>query len=506
MTFCVLPHARPSVAISLRITMRHNLFATVAALSLVASAPAQSGGFAPGDLYFFTTALTAPTEPFHKPLMRIDPISGAATVITDWPQAHFADGGVVYDPFRDRIVMMGHPTQGPPTAMRLHLVDAAGGWTDLGFPSRGFHAFAPARGGRIYMLDSAQLVSGPKLRYLDATNQEHVVLDASGSTHYVIPNVGPVRWMLYDDATNALFTAHQSTPGAACGSSLSVFVQKHPLSTDGSRVSGAVTCGSFVVSPSAGTPVGFSRGPNGLQITVDTNSNNAEPHVLDVDTATLAITSYATFGYPGSAALSAGSYSHVRSEAIVFDSGTNTLRAFGPGGSGGAILPVTLTLSPAGSHSEKATLFEIPAGACGTNNVTLYCTAKTSSSGCVPTLSTVGGPSASAGSGFTIYGSQVESAKAGLFFYGTAGPASAPFQGGFLCVQPPSTRTPIQNSGGAAACSGVFAIDFNAWAASGVDPALVSGAAVHGQFWYRDGQHPIAGTGFSAGIAFTLCN
>ncbi|MBL8803908.1 MAG: hypothetical protein JNN27_18030 [Planctomycetes bacterium] len=486
--------------------MRHHLLAALSVVSVAASARAQSGGFAPGDLYFFTTALTAPSEPFHKPLMRIDPISGAATVITDWPQAHFPDGGVVYDPFRDRIVMMGHPTQNAPTPLRLYLVDAGGGWTDLGFPSRGLHAFAPARGGRIYMLDSAQLVSGPKLRYLDATNQEHVVLDASGSTHYVIPNVGAVRWMLYDDATNALFTAHQSTPGAGCGSSISVFVQKHPLSSDGSRVSGAVTCGSFLVSQSGSDPVGFSRGPNGLQITVDTNSNNVEPHVLDVDTATLAITPYATFGYPGSGGIGAGSYSHLRGEAIVFDNFTNSLRAFGPGSSGGAILPVPLHLSPVGSSGEHATLFEIPAGACGTNNVTLYCTAKTSSSGCVPTLSTLGGPSASAGSGFTIYGSQVESAKAGLFFYGTSGPASAPFQGGFLCVQPPSTRTPIQNSGGAAACSGVFAFDFNAWAASGVDPALVSGAAVHGQFWYRDGQHPIAGTGFSAGIAFTLCN
>jgi hypothetical protein len=486
--------------------MSHRFLAALFASSLAAAAPAQSGGFAPGDLYFFTTALTASTNPFHKPLMRIDPISGAAAVITDWPQAYFADGGVAYDSFRDRIVMMGHPTQSPPTPMRLYLVDAAGGWTDLGFSSRGFYAFAPARSGLIYMLDGAQISSGPKLRYLDASNQEHVVMDASGSTHYVIPGVGAVRWMVYDDATNALFTAHPSTAGASCGSNISVVVQKHPLSSDGSRVSGAVTCGSFVVGTSAGVPVGFCRGPNGLQLTVDTNSNNPESHVLDVDPVTLAITPYATFGYLGSATLSAGSYSNVRGEAIVFDSFNNELRAFGPGGSGGAILPVTLPLSPVGSHSEKATLFEIPAGACGTNNVALYCTAKTTSGGCVPTLSTLGGPSASAASGFTIRCAQVESSKLGLLFYGTSGALGAPFQGGFLCVQPPSKRTPLQNSGLGSACGGVFSFDFNAWISAGSDPALVAGSAVNAQFWFRDAANPIAGTGLSAGVAFTMCD
>ena len=129
--------------------MNHRLLAATLAVDFVASTHAQSGGFAPGDLYFFTTAFAAPTDPFHKPLMRIDPVSGAASVVTDWPQAYFPDGGVVYDSFRDRIVMMGHPTQSAPTPIRLYLVEAVGAWTDLGYAARGLYAFAPAVAGRI---------------------------------------------------------------------------------------------------------------------------------------------------------------------------------------------------------------------------------------------------------------------------------------------------------------------------------------------------------------------
>ena len=43
---------------------------------------------------------------------------------------------------------------------------------------------------------------------------------------------------------------------------------------------------------------------------------------------------------------------------------------------------------------------------------------------------------------------------------------------------------------GAGACGGVFTLDFNARIASGVDPALVNGAAFWGQYWSRDSLSP----------------
>ena len=63
----------------------------------------------------------------------------------------------------------------------------------------------------------------------------------------------------------------------------------------------------------------------------------------------------------------------------------------------------------------------------------------------------------------------------------------------------------LAGSGGAAACSGTFSLDFNSYLVTSANPALVSRASVNAQYWFRDPAHPIAGTGGSAGVTFTLC-
>jgi hypothetical protein len=68
------------------------------------------------------------------------------------------------------------------------------------------------------------------------------------------------------------------------------------------------------------------------------------------------------------------------------------------------------------------------------------------------------------------------------------------FQAGWLCVAPPTIRTPLQNSLGNAPpddCSGTYAIDFNARIQSAVDPNLVVGTDVYCEYWSRD---PALGT------------
>jgi len=75
-----------------------------------------------------------------------------------------------------------------------------------------------------------------------------------------------------------------------------------------------------------------------------------------------------------------------------------------------------------------------------------------------------------------------------MLFFGFA-PLAAAYQGGWLCVQSPMCRTPVQLSGGSPGvddCSGAYSFDFNAHIQSGVDAALVPGALVYAQFWSRD--------------------
>jgi hypothetical protein len=125
---------------------------------------------------------------------------------------------------------------------------------------------------------------------------------------------------------------------------------------------------------------------------------------------------------------------------------------------------------------------------------TVYCTAKINSLGCTPTIGFTGTPSATAGSGFTVTGSNVINNKNGLLFYGTTGQASIPFQGGTLCVKVPVKRTGSTNSAGNPPpndCSGLFSIDMNAFAVSAGPPTplpalTVPGTVVDCQWWGRD--------------------
>jgi hypothetical protein len=138
----------------------------------------------------------------------------------------------------------------------------------------------------------------------------------------------------------------------------------------------------------------------------------------------------------------------------------------------------------------------------------VYCTAKTNSLGCTSAISSFGSLSASANSGFDVIGRQVLNNKSGLLFYGTSGPAAIAFQGGTLCVQPPIKRTSVQNSAGNPPpndCSGVYTFDFNVYLASGVDPALVSGANVWLQYWSRDpGFAPPNNVGLTDALTVTI--
>ena len=137
----------------------------------------------------------------------------------------------------------------------------------------------------------------------------------------------------------------------------------------------------------------------------------------------------------------------------------------------------------------------------------VYCTAKRNSLDCLPAIGFAGTPSATSTSPFTITASAVLNQRNGVFFYGLAGRASVPFQGGLRCIAAPVHRTDIQSSGGNPLppddCSGVFALDFNAWIQSGIDPSLAAGALVDVQNWSRD-QQASFGTSLSDALELTI--
>lgn len=141
----------------------------------------------------------------------------------------------------------------------------------------------------------------------------------------------------------------------------------------------------------------------------------------------------------------------------------------------------------------------------------VYCTAGTSLSGCVPSISGVGVPSASAGSGFSINLANGEGNKQGILFYGRMGQISSPWaptSSSFLCVKAPTQRTPLQPASGAAGtCTGAFSIDWNTFMAT--NPLAVGnprsvGESFDAQYWYRDNTAAVKSTSLSDGLHFAL--
>ncbi len=134
----------------------------------------------------------------------------------------------------------------------------------------------------------------------------------------------------------------------------------------------------------------------------------------------------------------------------------------------------------------------------GGGSPTAYCTAGTSTNGCIPAISASAQPSVTFANPCSISVANVEGQKLGLLFYGVNNSGFSPAPWGasssFLCVKSPTQRTPAQNSGGTAgACDGGFSLDWNAFQLANpgsLGNPFSAGDKVYAQGWYRDPPSP----------------
>lgn len=135
-----------------------------------------------------------------------------------------------------------------------------------------------------------------------------------------------------------------------------------------------------------------------------------------------------------------------------------------------------------------------------------YCTAKTDSTGCTPTIGSVGFASLADNAPFDLTATGVRNNVFGALFFGTSGRAAMPLAGGaIMCVQPPVQRTVPQFTFGSSAgpdCSGSLSFEANAGIVQ--TGGFAVGDVVNAQYYVRD-PGSVAGLAVSQGIEFVVC-
>lgn len=128
-----------------------------------------------------------------------------------------------------------------------------------------------------------------------------------------------------------------------------------------------------------------------------------------------------------------------------------------------------------------------------------YCTAGTSTAGCVPSLSSNAQPSATGQTTPVFLAVNVEGQKQAIMYYGldNSGFTPTPWAPGstsFRCLKSPTQRMTSQNTGSVAgSCGGQIVQDWNAFQLSqpaALGQPFLPGSKVYVQGWYRDAPAP----------------
>jgi hypothetical protein len=173
-----------------------------------------------------------------------------------------------------------------------------------------------------------------------------------------------------------------------------------------------------------------------------------------------------------------------------------------------SLASITLTVSAAAFARPTAVASSATVAATGCIN---FCTAGTTTNGCLATMSCVGTPSVSQSSGFVLTAQNVEGMKNGLIRYSLMPHPTMPPWGvggtSFLCIKAPMQQTGIQNSGGTVnQCNGALSLDFLVWASAhpaALGQPFTAGTSIYVQALFQD-PPAVKTTNLSDGLMFTL--
>lgn len=385
-----------------------------------------------------------------------------------------------FDPYRARILMNGADAQG---LRGLYALDASGGTTLVTTTFVAATGIAPAGDGRVYL--HLEGLGGGRFRCADAAGVLHVLTDDLTGAPWT-PNFvfgGNTAGMTYDAGTNALILATRGNVNVGCGGGpASLVLRKVPLSADGLRVVGPITClEPFATFFGAPDPFGFSRLPNGhwLLTTNVVTSNPVNPALLAIDPVAFTAAPWATPDFPYAHTIAAGTWSQARGGACLIDLAFDELHVFAPGSSGSGIV------SSLGVDLGGAQITEIPVHAPPCDGVfASYGTGLAGTGGFVPRLGARGCPDV--GQPFALQLSSGLGGGLAVLAFGPA-PASVPLFGGTVLLGQVDLLVPMVLTGPlgvGGAGVGTLPLQFNLPSAVGaslfVQAAVFDSGAVQG--------------------------
>jgi hypothetical protein len=398
--------------------------AALLGVSTVASA--QGGGFTAGDIYVAGHQGGSPPTG----LVRLDPLSGDAAMLKKYFGISYGSESLAFDPYRQRLILMARLDQADGVLWRPYLTDAAGNFAPLDPPVASWNGLSPTGDGRIYYRD--MLTSVLPFKWLDAANQVHVLYDTDGVTPFLMDGFSTaLEDMIYVASENALITVTSGiSPWSSCpgGNGSSLHVRKIPLTADGTRLSGPMSCSEYdVVGWDGEVSAGFSLMPDG-DLLLGAHTGVYTWHLarlVRVDTSTLAMTSFALFG---DASNGGTTWSSALGKAVAQTHFFGQLLAYSEGQvDDGVAVPSSIPF-----QDTRYAVEEIRSLACDGGWIA-YGSGLAGKGGFVPRL--YGKGCAEPGGVFELKLDQAVGGASGALFVGFT-PTALPFKGGTLLVAP----------------------------------------------------------------------
>ena len=414
-----------------------------AVLALVVPSAAQTGPWTDGEILVRTTLQPSGA----RAIVRVVPETGATAVLISPQYWGGWAGSTTFDSWRGGVLSnMSMPPDGT-FLYRLWLVSHDG--TSAAMPgfTGDLKALASAGDGRVFFIRFTGATQGPKpIEYFDALDVIQTLKQGDGVT----PFEADVEHLLYHAPSNALIGSSSAQWAATYCTTALGSLYRIPLSADGLRVDGPMTCTSLPTSLLYGDIMSLDQLPDGnVLVTTASGFLGSPTLMLSLNPVTLSVAAWAD---PAQYDMNGGFWSARLGRAVIHaNSGSawwepSGLRTFGPGQAGfGAYIATSLELPVGSGYSpvEIVTEVDVNGPACDGFQIP-YGSGLAGAGAFVPLLGVIGCPDI--GQLFSISINSVVGGASGVLFVGLA-PGAVPFKGGTFLLASALAQIPVTVGG-----------------------------------------------------------